>query len=78
MVALAGDGTMAKKGRPRTGRDEVPIKIDRMLASRLKTIASYRGVPLGELLTELAGKAVERAYLKMVKEMESKSKDGEA
>jgi hypothetical protein len=73
MVGIAG-ATMARKvkGRPGGGRDDVPVKIDRALAYKLKAIATHKGVPLAAILSELAEGPVDRAYLRMLKDLESK------
>jgi hypothetical protein len=43
-------------------RDDVPIKISRRLASMIKLLAADRGIPIAEMLDELAGPATDRAY----------------
>ncbi len=65
---------MAKpKGRPkRSEREDVTVKIDRVLAGRAKHVASYRGIPLAELLTELVESPLDRAYAAMLRDLEGK------
>lgn len=58
------------RGRPKGNRDDVTVKIDRVLASRARAVASHRGVPLNELLTGLLKGPVDRAFLRMLRDME--------
>jgi hypothetical protein len=68
---------MAKrKGRPKSERDEVTVKMDRSLAAKAKILASHRGMTVGELVTELFGPALDRAYLQMVRELEKRGEKG--
>jgi hypothetical protein len=64
---------MAKsKGRPKTDRDEVTVKLDRALAQQAKLIAGRRGVTVGELLTDLLSGPISKAYLQLLRELEGR------
>jgi hypothetical protein len=76
-MSAAGVAEMAKAkrgkvGRPSSGRDEVPVKIDRVLAARLKMIAGYRGVSVGELLSDMARDPIDYAYGQMVRDLDAR------
>jgi hypothetical protein len=59
------------KGRPRRSeRDDVAVKIDRTVVGKAKLIATHKGIPLAELLTELLTAPVDRAYMAMVRDLE--------
>jgi hypothetical protein len=60
------------RGRPRGDRDDVPIKIDRKLASMAKAIATARGITPGEYLSGIASAPIYRDYAKTLKEAEEK------
>jgi hypothetical protein len=65
------------KGRPkRSERNDVSVKVDRTLVGKAKLIATHRGIPLAELLTELLGAPVDRAYAQMLRELEARGKGG--
>lgn len=61
---------MAKpKGRPkRLDRDDVTVRMARRLVGMAKAIATHRGVTVAEVLDELAGPAIDRAYVAMLRE----------
>ena len=58
------------KGKKGDGRDDVAVKIDRIVAGRAKILAGHRGVSLAEFVTELLRGPIDREYLKMMKELE--------
>lgn len=55
------------------GRDDVTTRIDRVLASRAKAVANHRGVTIGELLSELLEKPVNRAFLDVLKKIKEET-----
>ena len=66
-------------GRPkgkRTERDDVSAKIDRAIVSKVKLIAAHRGMTAAELLGEILGAPVDRAYAAMLRELDAKGKGG--
>jgi hypothetical protein len=76
---LVQDDPVAKKkhggprdgsGRPKTGRNDVAVKVDRAVASKAKAVAQHLGVPLGEIMTDAARATVDRMYAKMLRELE--------
>jgi hypothetical protein len=69
---MGGGATVAKKrGRPKTSeRDDATIRIDRLVARRLKAVADYRGASVAELATEMLRGPVDREFAKMVSEMQ--------
>jgi hypothetical protein len=71
MSVVSERDTMAKsKGRPRTDRDDVTIRVGRPLASKLRAIATDKGVTVGEIADELCAGAVDKAYAKMLRELD--------
>ncbi len=74
MSTVLERSSMARpKGRPSTGRDEVTVKLDRIVAGKAKAVATHRGITVGELLTEITKAPVDRAYAQMLRELESKA-----
>ncbi len=66
---------MAKlKGRPKSARDDVAVKIDRALANKAKRIADHRGMSVAELLSNYLQAPVDRGYLAMIRELERSDK----
>jgi hypothetical protein len=65
---------MAKpKGRPRRSeRDDVTVKIDRALVGKAKLIATHRGIPVAELLSDLVKGPLDKTYGAMLRELEGK------
>ena len=61
---------MAKAGRPSKGRDDVTVKIERALASKVKHLAVHRGVSVAEVLSELSRVPIDRAYAAMLRDLE--------
>ena len=70
-----GSATVARpRGRPkRSEREDVSVKVDQRIVGKAKLIARHRGVPLAELLSDLLESPVDRAYLQMLRELESGS-----
>jgi hypothetical protein len=68
---MGGPTTVAKsKGRPKSSeRDDVTVRLDRLVARRIKAVADYRGVTTAELLTELVRKPADSAFAAMVAEI---------
>jgi hypothetical protein len=71
MNALLEMPRMAKKktGRPKGGRDDVTVKIDRKLATMAKVIAGRRGISSAELLSEVLQTPLDRLYAQLVREL---------
>ena len=65
---------MAKKklGRPSTNRDDVTVKLDRALATKVKLLATHLDKPVGEVLANLLSSSLDRAYSTMLRELEAK------
>lgn len=60
-------------GRPKTStRSDVAVKIDRVIAGMAKAVATARGIPLAELLSEMLDAPVSKAYAQMLRELEGK------
>lgn len=78
MTSMPECGVMAKhRGRPkRSERDDVTVKVDRAVVGMAKAVATSRGIPLAELLSELLEGPVGRAYATMLRDLE-KRKDRE-
>lgn len=61
------------KGRPRSSeRDDVTIKFDRSLAGMARMVASAKGVPLVEYLSEAARPVVERDFVAQMERLKGK------
>jgi hypothetical protein len=72
---MAG-AAMAKKrpGRPKSSeRQDVSIKFDRTLAGKARAIATGRGIPMAEYLSEMARPQIDRDYAKLLRELEGGS-----
>ena len=63
---------MAKKrmGRPKSERQDVSIKFDRILAAQARQVALSRGISMAEYLSELSRPLIGRDYAKMLRELE--------
>lgn len=81
MSLLIQDAPVAKKkhggtrdgaGRPKTGRDDQAVKIDRAIAMMAKAIATARGITVGEYLSAKFDGAVRKDYAAMLRDSESK------
>lgn len=61
---------------PKKKRNDVAVKIDNDIARKARTIASYRGVPMAELLSDwlkpIADREFERFKKQLEKEQESR------
>ncbi len=76
MEAILEREQMARpKGRPKSVRDEVPVRLDRSLAAQAKLIAAHRGITIGELMAELLSAPIGKAYLQMVRDLEKRGTD---
>lgn len=77
-LLVQGDPVAKKKhggpregaGRPKTGRNDVAVKVDRAVASKARAVAQHLGVPLGEVMTDAARASIDRMYAKMLRELE--------
>lgn len=59
------------KGRPkRSDRDDITVKVDRTTIGKAKLVATHRGIPVAELLTELLRKPIDQAYVAMLRDLE--------
>lgn len=71
VAAVAEQRTMAKrKGRPSTERDDIAVRLERKLGSMAKAICTARGIPVAEYLSDLTRAAINRDYVKMLREAE--------
>jgi hypothetical protein len=60
-----------KAGRPKTSeRDDISVKLDRAIVGMAKNVATRKGVPVAELLSEMLRVPVGRAYAQMLRELE--------
>jgi hypothetical protein len=61
------------KGRPkRSERDDMTVKMDRVLVMRAKAIASYKGISVAELLSVIVRGPLDREYAQVLRELEGK------
>lgn len=58
-----------KKTPEKSRRDDVAVKVDRLLIDKARLVASRRGVTLAEYLTDLIRNPVERDFAKTVRDM---------
>lgn len=59
------------RGKPKTStRQDVTVKVDRVLVGKAKLIATHRGVPVAELLSDLLAVPIDRAYAQMLRDLE--------
>jgi hypothetical protein len=76
MISIAEGRAMAKrKGRPpgkRTERDDRTVKMDKAIVAKAKAVATHRGIPVAEFLSEINAVPVDRAYAQMLKELGGK------
>ena len=47
-------GPRPGSGRPRSGRDDIAVKMDRAVVARARYVAEMRGVSLAEYLSEVS------------------------
>jgi hypothetical protein len=59
------------RGRPKTDRDDVTVKIDRAVISQAKLIAAAKGISLAEYLSDILRGPVSREFLKEMKRLQS-------
>ncbi len=57
------------RGRPRSDRDDMTVKIDREVAEKARLVALRRKVPMAELLTDMLRGPVDRAYRQEVSKL---------
>jgi hypothetical protein len=69
MTAATAEATasMAKKKRVGSEPPTKAVKIDRALAAKAQMIATDRGIPLADYISETLRGAVERDWAKMIK-----------
>lgn len=73
MSATAEIAKMAKaRGRPKTDRNDVTIRVSRPMASKLKVLAGDKGVSVGEIADEIFGAVLDRAYAQLMRRLEGK------
>lgn len=64
---------MAKsRGRPKTDRDDVTIRVSRSVAGKLKLLAGSEGKTVGEVVDELLGPPLDKAYVQLMRKLEDK------
>jgi hypothetical protein len=72
VATIVEQDIMAKgRGRPKTDRDDVTVKLDRTIATRAKMVAASRSVTLAEYLSELTRSAVDRDFAKEMKRVQA-------
>jgi hypothetical protein len=61
------------KGRPKSSeRDDVTVKLDRALANMARMVASAKGMPLVEYLSEAARPVIEKDFVAQMKRLEGR------
>jgi hypothetical protein len=69
MDTTAG-ATMARAKGKKSERDDVAVKVDRTLVGKARHVAVHRGISVAELLSELLGSPLDRAYAQMLRDLE--------
>jgi hypothetical protein len=64
------------RGRPKTERDDVSVKLDRGVVSRAKIVAAARSLTLAEYLSELTRGPVDRDFVKEMQRVQAETKVG--
>jgi hypothetical protein len=57
-------------GRPKSGRDDIAVKVDRVVVARAQFVARLRGLTLAEYLSEAARPTVDRDFARETKRQE--------
>jgi len=66
--------TMARVRGKKSERDDVAVKVDRVIVNKAKMIATHKGSSVAELFSEILRVPIDRAYAQMLRELESESK----
>ncbi len=73
-MGATGAPTVARpKGRPPTNRDLVTIKVDRVLASRLRLVAQARGLTVADVVETGLRPYLDKEVVKVFRESEGKA-----
>ena len=59
-----------KMGRPKSGREDISVKIPKAIAQKGKAIAKDRGVSLAEYLEQKLGVLVDKDYAAMLRRID--------
>ena len=73
MLAATAEETMAKKKSDGAGPPTKAVKIDRALATKAQMIATDRGIPLADYISEILRGAVEKDWNKMIRRVGGES-----
>jgi hypothetical protein len=77
MVLTLERTTVAKgRGRPRTERDDVTVKLDRAIVGKAKAVARHKGTTVAEMLSEILRVPVNKSYAAMLRELEGDEGEG--
>jgi hypothetical protein len=71
MVTIS-ERKMAKTGRPRSGRDDASVKIERGLLMKAKLLAAHKKLTVAELLSAMLRPSIEKSFFDMTKEIGGK------
>jgi hypothetical protein len=74
MVTAECPDVAKSKGRPKTGRDDVTVKIDRGVIGMAKMIATRKNVTLAEYLSGLLRGPVEKDFAKEMERLKGGEK----
>ena len=64
------------RGRPSTGRNDAPVKMERALTTMAKAIADAKGITVAEVVSDLIRAPMNRAYNQMLEETKLKGAEG--
>jgi hypothetical protein len=68
MDRIQHNGVRPGRGRPKTNRDNISVKMDRTLAAKAQCLARLKGITLAEFISESVRSKVERDFTKACRE----------
>ena len=68
---------MARVKGKKSERDDVAVKIDRIIVGKARMIATHKGISVAELLSDLLDGPIDKAYASMLRELDKKGGKGD-
>jgi hypothetical protein len=72
----AAGATMARVKGKNSDRDDVAVKIARTIVGKARMVATHKGVSVAELLSDMLRDPMDKAYAKMLRELEREEPEG--
>jgi hypothetical protein len=66
--------TMARIKGKVSGRDDVAVKVDRVIVNKARMVAAHRGISVAEILSEILRGPVDKAYVQMIRALDEGAK----